>query len=73
MKLTKKITLALGVIAVGSASYAQTSAVASNGLIGTQYTEFSFGVQDVKHISDNAYSLGVAAKRFFTTPHLRCA
>jgi hypothetical protein len=61
MKLTKKITLALGVLAVGSASYAQAPAVTSNGLIGTQYTEFSFEVHDVKHVSNNAYSLGVAA------------
>lgn len=61
--LTKKITLALGVIAATAASYAQQPAASTTtpiGILGRQYTELSFGVQDIKHLSPDAYSLGVA-------------
>src|SRR5258708_5094306 len=58
--MNKKITLALGLLAVGSASYAQHTSE-PNGLLGIQYTELNFGVQDLKHVSDDAYSVGVAA------------
>ena len=61
MNLTKKITLALGVLAAGSASYAQRPAASAMGLLGTQYTELSIGLDDIKHVSDHAYSAGVAA------------
>lgn len=64
MKLTKKITLALGLLAAVSASKAQTPAPAVSGptgLLGTQYTELSFGLTDIKHFSDHAYNLGVGA------------
>jgi hypothetical protein len=65
MNLTKKITLALGLLATASASFAQTTAasgpVAGTGLLGQRYTELSFGLEDVKHFSDHGYSLGASA------------
>lgn len=57
MTLTQKITLALGLLAAGT-SFAQTTA-SNNGLLGQRYAEASFGVQDIKFISTNAYGLGV--------------
>lgn len=60
MNLTKKITLALGLLAAG-VSYAQTPAANGQGLLGQRYTELSFGVQDIKHVSNNGYSLSAGA------------
>ena len=63
MNLTKKITLALGVVAATAASYAQQPAATSTtpiGILGQQYTEVSFGAQDIKHLSPNAYSFDLA-------------
>jgi hypothetical protein len=61
MNLTKKITLALGLLAAAGASFAQTAAnTATTGLLGQRYGEVSFGVQDIKHLSTNVYSLGAA-------------
>ncbi len=60
MKPTKKITLALGLLAAG-ASFAQTNPPAPTGLLGHQYTEVSFGLNDLKHVSTHGYSLGAAA------------
>jgi hypothetical protein len=59
MKLTKTINLALGLLAAVSVSKAQTPAPV--GLLGTQYTELSFGLTDIKHFSDNGYDVGAAA------------
>lgn len=64
MKLTKKITFALGLLATG-VSYAQSSAPTTtstgHGLLGHRYTELVFGVDDVKHISTHGYSVGASA------------
>jgi predicted porin len=57
MKLTKKITLALGVLAAVSTSMAQ-NASNSLGLLGERYSDFNFGVADLKHVSTHGYSLG---------------
>lgn len=64
MKTTKTITLALGVLTAVASSYAQTTTTSrttttseSGGLLGHKYSEFGFGIDDVKHISDHAYSL----------------
>lgn len=62
MKLTKKILLALGVIAAAGASYAQTTAAgAPVGVLGQRYTDFSFGLQDIRHYSDHAYDVTASA------------
>lgn len=60
MNLTKKITLSLGLLAA-SVSYAQTPVATSTGLLGQQYTELSLGVQDIRHVHENGYSLNVGA------------
>ena len=61
MKTTKKITLALGLLLAG-AGFAQTTATRSgNGLLGQRYAEFGVGLQDLKFISDHAYSFGATA------------
>jgi hypothetical protein len=61
MNLTKKMTLALGLLAAG-VSYAQTTTDrAGNGLLGHRYTELSVGLQDITHLSDHGYSVGAGA------------
>lgn len=64
MKLNQKITLALGLLAAG-AGYAQTNATTTSttggGLLGQRYTELSFGVDNVKHLSTDGYSVGASA------------
>jgi hypothetical protein len=57
MKLTKKITLALGVLAAVSTSIAQ-NASSSRGLLGERYADFNVGAADLKYVSTNGYSLG---------------
>jgi hypothetical protein len=53
MKLNQKITLTLGLLAAGTVGYSQSStapapaAPAPTGLLGQQYTEVSFGLQDI--------------------------
>jgi hypothetical protein len=59
MKLTKKMILAAGLFAAG-VSFAQTSTT-SGGLLGQRYAELGFGVQDIKHVSPNSYSLSAGA------------
>lgn len=63
MNLTKKMTLAAGLL-VAAAGYAQTTATSSSsnphGLLGTRYAELNFGVQDVKFIRDHAYGVGAS-------------
>ena len=62
MKNTKYITLALGLLTAAAASHAQTTTMtAPGGLLGQQYTEVSFGLDDVKHISNHGYSLSARA------------
>jgi len=62
MKLTTKTILALGILA-GGVSFAQTPADArlGNGLLGERYSEFNFGVQDIKHVSNHGYDVGASA------------
>jgi hypothetical protein len=65
MKLTKKITVTIGVLAA-AVSHAQTPADGQagqfgEGLLGQRYTELSFGLQDIKHFSDHGYSVGASA------------
>lgn len=63
MKLTKNITLAVSLVAA-VASHAQTPATASataSGLLGQQYTELSFGLDDLKHVSTHGYSVSASA------------
>lgn len=62
MKMTNKITLALGLLTAAAASQAQTTTnTAPAGLLGAQYTELSFGLNDVKHVSNHGYSVSAAA------------
>ncbi|MBL9189066.1 MAG: hypothetical protein JNK23_16395 [Opitutaceae bacterium] len=63
MKTTNKLILALGLLTSATAIQAQTTTTASTpaGLLGAQYTELEFGVQDIKRISNNAYSLTASA------------
>jgi hypothetical protein len=58
MKLTQKITLALGVLAAAGASFAQTAANRAQGLLGQRYVDVGFGVQDADGIKDNLYTAG---------------
>lgn len=71
MNLTKKTILALGLLAVAGASYAQTAAANQTtvGLLGQSYSEAQFSVTDIKHYSKNQYGLGVAAN-VPVTPYL---
>ncbi len=59
MKLTQKITLALGLLAAAGTSIAQTASN-STGLLGTRYVEYSFGGQDIAQLKPNLYSLGAS-------------
>jgi hypothetical protein len=68
MNLTKKITLALG-LAVAGASFAQTSATTTAGVLGQQFTELSFGSSDIRHISPNFYDLSLSGN-VPVSPHL---
>ena len=63
MKTTKNIILALGLLTAATASQAQTTTAMSapTGLLGVQYTELKFGVQDINHVSPHAYSLSASA------------
>jgi hypothetical protein len=67
MNITKKITLALGLIAAASSGIAQSSTAGmsepsrSTGLLGQRYTELAFGLQDVRHVTDHGYSVGAGA------------
>ena len=62
MKLTKKITFTIGVVAAG-VSYAQTPAASTSGdgLLGHRYTELSVGIQNIDQLSDHGYSVGASA------------
>ena len=62
MKLTTKTILALGLLA-GGVSFAQTPADArlGTGLLGERYSDFNFGLQDIKHVSDHGYDVGASA------------
>jgi hypothetical protein len=62
MKLTKKIILALGVLATG-AGYAQTATTTrtASGLLGHRYTELSLGAENIDHLSSHGYSVGASA------------
>jgi hypothetical protein len=57
MKLTQKITLALGLLAAGT-SMAQTASGSSTGLLGQRYVELGLGKQNISHVSPNLYSVG---------------
>jgi len=59
MNLTKNIALAISLLAA-AAGNAQTPA-GNSGLLGTRYTELSFGLQDIKHLSDHGYAAGALA------------
>ncbi len=62
MKTTNNIILALSLLTAATASQAQTTTASTPaGLLGAQYTELEFGVQDIKHVSPNAYSLTASA------------
>jgi len=59
MNLTKKMTLALGLLA-GSTSFAQTENTTSNGLLGQQFAEFNFTFIETDSISKLSYEPGVS-------------
>jgi hypothetical protein len=61
MILTKKITLAFSALAAVSAMNAAPAPSGPSGLLGTQYTELSLGLSDVRHISNNLYDGGIGA------------
>jgi hypothetical protein len=62
MNLTKKITLALGLLAAGAASHAQTTAASStgNGFLGQRFAEVNLGLQNLRNIHDHSYSTGAS-------------
>jgi hypothetical protein len=62
MNLTKKTILALGTFAVAVASHAQTTSTgtAPAAVLGQQYSEVSFGVSDIRHLSPNLYSTTIS-------------
>lgn len=59
MKLIKKTTLALALLAAAGTSFAQTN-TATQGLLGTSYAEFNYALHDVDGASDHGH--GVTAK-----------
>lgn len=61
MKTTNKITLALGLLTAAASNAQTTTTTAPGGVLGQQYTEVSFGLGDVKHISTHGYSLNASA------------
>lgn len=63
MTLTKKITLALGIIAATGASQAQTATTgaAPVGVLGQRYAEVSFEMQEIDFVSPNLYSANLSA------------
>jgi hypothetical protein len=61
MKLTQKITLALGLLAASTGIAQTATASGSTGLLGQRYAEVNFSLQDLKHVSNNSYSLGASA------------
>ena len=72
MKLNQKITLTLCLLAGGGVGYAQNSTAVSPlpptsyGLLGQQYTEISFGVEDVNGVDAYGQTASVTAN----TPHV---
>jgi hypothetical protein len=60
MKLTQKITFALGLLAAASASIAQTTTSRAQGLLGQRYVDLGFGVQDADQLSDHLYTVGAS-------------
>lgn len=60
MNLIKKSMLALSALAAVSTMHAQSDVAKPTGALGIRYAEASFGVQDIKHLSDEAYSLGAS-------------
>jgi hypothetical protein len=55
MNLIKKTTLALGLLAAASASYAQTTPT-SNGVLGQSYLEFNYNFADLDSVDDNGHA-----------------
>lgn len=65
MNHTKKIILAIGLLAAG-VSFAQTTATTTrtstaNGLLGHRYTELSYGLDDIEQSGHHGYSVGARA------------
>lgn len=60
MNLIKKSMLALSALAAVSTMHAQSDVAKPTGALGIRYAEASFGLQDIKHLSDHAYSLGAS-------------
>ena len=62
MKLTKKITLTISVLAA-SLGYAQSPAESrfGQGLLGERYSELGFGLDDIRHVSNHGYSVEASA------------
>lgn len=56
MNLTKKITLALGLLAAGT-SFAQEKS--SNGLLGQRFAEFNFSFIEIDNVSTLSYEPGL--------------
>ena len=61
MKLTK-ITLAISAL-TASLGYAQSPAESrfGQGLLGERYTELGFGLDDIRHVSNNGYTVEASA------------
>lgn len=60
MNLNKKMILALGVLAVAGAGYAQSPNEAVTGTLGQRFVDVSYGLQDVRRIGDNIQDADLA-------------
>lgn len=66
MKTTKKLLIFLAALSTAGFACAQEapaggSADSSAGTLGRRYGDINVGLQDIKHISDDAYSVGLGA------------
>jgi hypothetical protein len=61
MNLIKKTSLALGLLAVASTSFAQTATTtSSNGLLGQSYYELNYNLADIDGVGDHFHGATVA-------------
>lgn len=65
MKLSRNLLLAVAALSAVDLVYADGSAgspaaESTDGVIGQRYVDLNFGVEHVKHLSDNTYDVGAA-------------
>ncbi|HTQ32454.1 MAG TPA: hypothetical protein VMI53_14685 [Opitutaceae bacterium] len=67
MKLKQHVLFALAAFSAAGVVYAQENMAggpatdsSAGGVIGQRYADLNFGLQHIKHVSDNAYGIGAA-------------